>query len=38
MAVAIGLLMLSLAMPSLRGLFAEDRLRDRMRQFDEFVG
>lgn len=38
MAVAIGLLMLSLAMPSLRGLFAEDRLRERMRQFDEFVG
>jgi len=38
MAVAIGMLMLSLAMPSLRGLFAEDRLRERMRQFDEFAG
>ena len=37
MAVAIGLLMLSLAMPSVRGLFAEDRLRDRMRQFDDFA-
>lgn len=36
--VVIGLLMLSLAIPSLRGLFAEQRLRERMEMFEQFVG
>ncbi|RFC43153.1 MAG: Tfp pilus assembly protein FimT, partial [Verrucomicrobia bacterium] len=30
LAVVIGLMMLSLALPSMRGLFAEQRLRERM--------
>jgi len=38
MAVVIGLMMLSLALPSMRGLFAEQRLRERMEQFEKFVG
>ena len=38
LAVVIGLMMLSLAMPSMRGLFAEQRLRERMEQFNQFVG
>jgi type II secretory pathway pseudopilin PulG len=38
LAVVIGLMMLSLALPSMRGLFAEQRLRERMEQFDQFVG
>lgn len=37
MAVMIGLLMLSLAMPSVRGLFAEQRLRERMGEFEAVV-
>jgi hypothetical protein len=37
LAVMIGLMMLSLAAPSVRGLFAEQRLRDRMREFEEFA-
>ena len=37
LAVVIGLMMLSLALPSMRGLFAEQRLRERMEQFEEFV-
>lgn len=37
MAVVIGLMMLSLALPSMRGLFGEQRLRERMRQFEEVV-
>ena len=37
LAVVIGFMMLSLALPSMRGLFAEQRLRDRMQQFEEFV-
>jgi prepilin-type N-terminal cleavage/methylation domain-containing protein len=36
--VVIGLLMLSLAIPSMRGLFAEQRLRERMEVFEQFVG
>ena len=35
--VVIGFMMLSLAMPSMRGLFAEQRLREKMHQFEEFV-
>jgi hypothetical protein len=35
--VVIGFMMLSLATPTIRGLFAEQRLRDRMHQFEEFV-
>jgi Tfp pilus assembly protein FimT len=35
--VVIGFMMLSLATPSIRGLFAEQQLRDRMHQFEEFV-
>ena len=38
LAVVIGLMMLSLALPSMRGLFAEQRLRERMEQFGQFVG
>jgi hypothetical protein len=37
MAVAIGLMMLSLAMPSLRGVFGEQRLRERMGEFEAVV-
>ena len=37
MAVMIGLLMLGLAMPSMSGLFAEQRLRDRMGDFEAVV-
>lgn len=37
MAIAIGMLMLSLAVPSLRGVFSEQRLRDRMGEFEEVV-
>jgi type II secretory pathway pseudopilin PulG len=35
--VVIGFMMLTLATPTIRGLFAEQRLRDRMHQFEEFV-
>ena len=35
--VVIGFMMLGLATPTIRGLFAEQRLRDRMHQFEEFV-
>jgi hypothetical protein len=35
--VVIGFMMLSLATPTIRGLFAEQRLRDRRHQFEEFV-
>lgn len=35
--VVIGLMMLGLATPTIRGLFAEQRLRERMHQFEEFV-
>lgn len=35
--VVIGFMMLSLATPTIRGLFAEQRLRERMHQFEEFV-
>jgi hypothetical protein len=35
--VVIGFMMLSLATPTIRGLFAEQRLRDRKHQFEEFV-
>ena len=35
--VVIGFMMLSLATPTIRGLFAEQRVRDRMHQFEEFV-
>ena len=38
LAVVIGLMMLSLALPSMRGLFAEQRLRERMELFEQFVG
>ncbi len=38
LAVVIGLMMLSLALPSMRGLFAEQRLRERMEEFEQFVG
>jgi prepilin-type N-terminal cleavage/methylation domain-containing protein len=38
LAVVIGLMMLSLALPSMRGLFGEQRLRERMEQFEQFVG
>jgi type II secretory pathway pseudopilin PulG len=38
LAVVIGLMMLSLALPSMRGLFAEQRLRERMEEFERFVG
>ena len=37
LAVVIGFMMLSLALPSMRGLFAEQRLRERMQQVEEFV-
>jgi hypothetical protein len=35
--VVIGFMMLGLATPTIRGLFAEQRLRERMHQFEEFV-
>jgi Tfp pilus assembly protein FimT len=38
LAVVIGLMMLSLALPSMSGLFAEQRLRERMEEFERFVG
>lgn len=37
MAVMIGLMMLTLALPSMRGLFGEQRLRDRMGEFEGVV-
>ncbi|MEI6713802.1 MAG: hypothetical protein WCO60_08615 [Verrucomicrobiota bacterium] len=37
MAVAIGMLMVGLAMPSVTGLFAEQRLRSRMIEFEDVV-
>lgn len=36
-AVAIGLMMVGLAVPSMRGLLAEQRLRGRMAEFEEVV-
>lgn len=38
LAVVIGLMMLSLALPSMKGLFGEQRLRERMELFEQFVG
>lgn len=35
--VVIGFMMLGLATPTIRGLFAEQHLRERMHQFEEFV-
>jgi type II secretory pathway pseudopilin PulG len=35
--VAIALMMAGLAWPNVRGLFVEQQLRERMRQFEEFV-
>ena len=37
MVVVIGLMILGLAMPGMRGVFAEQRLRERMEQFEGFV-
>ncbi len=37
MVVVIGLMILGLSIPSMRGLFAEQRLRERMENFQGFV-